>query len=178
MVLAKYFDQQATIQSSKFQEKTIVELGAGCGLVGISIAKLFPSSKILITDLGPLVPLIEKNIKLNGLDSSQVIAQEYFWGNEIPDSIQADVIVASDCVWVPYLVEPFVSALEKWANPSTLVLIAYQERSQISQNSFIEKAQQKFDISSIPPEEMHPRYTDSRIHILQLRRKNHPKDET
>lgn len=51
--------------------KTCLELGSGNGLVGILISKVFAISKVVITDLSSHINLIERNVKLNKMDSQR-----------------------------------------------------------------------------------------------------------
>ena len=46
--------------------EAVLELGAGTGLVGLAARKLFGAKKLLLTDLPPLCPLLEANLRLNG----------------------------------------------------------------------------------------------------------------
>lgn len=46
----------------------VVELGAGPGLAGLMLAKL--GARVAITDIARVLPLIEENIRLNGLSSA------------------------------------------------------------------------------------------------------------
>ena len=48
---------------SFFVDKNIIELGAGCGLTGMLVAKL--GGNVTITDRENLVPLIEENVNSN-----------------------------------------------------------------------------------------------------------------
>jgi len=60
--------------------KRVIELGAGCGLIGIVLKKLFPSTHVTITDKKELIPLIRKNLELNGLhDTPSIEVRELEW---------------------------------------------------------------------------------------------------
>jgi hypothetical protein len=70
-----------------------VELGAGCSLLGIALAKYLqrispapagsgdPTSHVSCTDLSSQVPLIRDNITLNHLDPQQISAGELDWSS-------------------------------------------------------------------------------------------------
>jgi len=40
----------------------ILELGAGCGIVGITLSSYFPTSQVLLTDLPEATEIIERNL--------------------------------------------------------------------------------------------------------------------
>lgn len=50
-----------------WQEKDIVELGAGTGVLSLALASLLPAAKIIATDIEPLLPILKANIELNGM---------------------------------------------------------------------------------------------------------------
>uniref|UniRef100_A0A915N0E7 Complex 1 LYR protein domain-containing protein n=1 Tax=Meloidogyne javanica TaxID=6303 RepID=A0A915N0E7_MELJA len=87
--------------------KYILELGAGCGLVGILLAKQFylnknKEIKLILSDSDNFVlELLNKNIKLNfgneNIEDNLIIESKYLdWTNFIPNDLPpADVIVAS-----------------------------------------------------------------------------------
>ncbi|PNS19563.1 Protein-lysine N-methyltransferase rrg1 [Sphaceloma murrayae] len=92
MVLAKHLLRQKEITGS------ILELGAGGGLVGLAVA-LHHRVSVHITDQQPMLHLMRKNIELNHLDD-QVTASVYDWGSPRPDAISPpDVLLAADCVY-------------------------------------------------------------------------------
>jgi predicted nicotinamide N-methyase len=47
---------------------SIIELGSGPGLAGLLAAKL--GGRVVITDKGVVLPLIQENIQLNGLSAT------------------------------------------------------------------------------------------------------------
>lgn len=51
---------------------TIIELGSGPGLAGLLAAKL--GAQVVITDKDVVLPLIEENIKLNGISATPTAA--------------------------------------------------------------------------------------------------------
>jgi predicted nicotinamide N-methyase len=78
---------------AKKQNLIAVELGAGCSLLGIALAKYLqritpsttnseaPPSHVSCTDLASQVPLIRENIALNHLDPQHVSASELDWSS-------------------------------------------------------------------------------------------------
>jgi len=61
-----------------FDNKKILELGSGNGLVGILLEKIFQPSAVLITDIAEHIQLIDHNIKLNNLTTSRVESLDWF----------------------------------------------------------------------------------------------------
>jgi len=64
-------------EKSSLIGKRIVELGSGTGIVGIGAAVL--GAKVVITDMGPMIGLMELNVSENKLTSDQCEAKELTW---------------------------------------------------------------------------------------------------
>ncbi|KAF2662277.1 hypothetical protein K491DRAFT_585652 [Lophiostoma macrostomum CBS 122681] len=111
MVLSKYMLRK---NKDELSRKSIVELGAGGGLVGLALAlHLQPAANLTtihITDQIPMVSLMNQNISLNNLSSSAT-ATIYDWGTPPPPGIPQlpDIILAADCVYF----EPAFPLLQK-----------------------------------------------------------------
>ena len=59
--MAKYIEKNFDLT-----EKTLVELGAGCGFTACHLAHKFPDlNSIITTDTETVLPLIQKNIEVN-----------------------------------------------------------------------------------------------------------------
>ena len=81
--------------------KAVLELGSGIGAVGLG-ARVHGASNVTVTDVEEVVPLLEANVKLNGLDCVEALALD--WSRPLPAAIAAnppDLILASDVVYDP-----------------------------------------------------------------------------
>ena len=63
---------------------TVVELGCGTGLAGLLLAKAVPDLCVSLTDLPPLMPLLNRNIQRN-FQSSHIISQKSGPSNALND---------------------------------------------------------------------------------------------
>lgn len=87
-----------------FQGKTVIELGAGAGLPGLTAA-LLGASRVFLTDVRQLLPGLEKNVEANGF-KERVEVKELVWGSdeslsEITVSNKFDVVLMSDVFFDP-----------------------------------------------------------------------------
>ena len=116
--------------SSKYliEGKKLIELGSGTGIAGIAVASLRPS-KLILTDLPEVVPLIEENIRLNRMLIAKASGEEplmgmgcdveacaYSWGSTTFPChdgimIEYDTIVASDVIYDPLGYQPLYDSL-------------------------------------------------------------------
>ncbi|KAA6422578.1 MAG: methyltransferase 21A [Trebouxia sp. A1-2] len=91
IVMSKYFERW----DGRWVGKKCLDLSAGCGLVGIVLARL--GADVVLTDLLPNLPLLADNCKANVPEdaSGSVIVKEHRWGERLADlGGPFDVIVA------------------------------------------------------------------------------------
>jgi Lysine methyltransferase len=120
------------------QSKNVLELGAGCGLVGLA-AGVLGARQVLMTDLPYALPNMQVNAMrhaeaYNKAGCELVVCAPLDWHH--PPSLQElgvvmnvdspwipDLILVADCVWMQELVEPLLSTIQrltaKSAHPCT-----------------------------------------------------------
>ncbi|OMJ81090.1 hypothetical protein SteCoe_18501 [Stentor coeruleus] len=100
------------------EEKRVLELGAGTGLVGIYVAKN-KGCKMVITDGNEeSVELIKENAKINSVN---IIAEKFLWGGP---AIESDIILGSDIIYSRSMVLPLLSTIKATLAPSAICLLA------------------------------------------------------
>lgn len=107
--------------------KRVLELGAGVGLVSIVAAHLGASS-CCATDQAHVVPPLARNVAANGV-SHVVRTLPFKWGIDPPPLVDADVVLAADCVYSPQLAPIFARALSQCLMPTASAIIASKVRS-------------------------------------------------
>lgn len=119
-----------TPRSSRLQA---VELGAGCGIVGIALATMLPNCDVLLTDLPEVEEIVTHNVQAaSPQPSSQIRFQTLDWDEPPPDlfSQPIDLILVSDCTYnadsLPTLVSVLVQLVR--TSPEALVLVALKRR--------------------------------------------------
>lgn len=142
-------DGLAILKNALFlvQQRNILELGAGTGIVALTLAALISIksmssrgySHIITTDLESAMPLLEHNISTNAhlFQDTRPTAVVLDWDNEtLPDSIQAfnegfDVIVMADVTYntasFPSLVRTLAQVMRLGTKPP-MVLMGYKQR--------------------------------------------------
>ncbi|KAF7636448.1 EF-hand domain-containing protein [Meloidogyne graminicola] len=136
---------------SLFNSKCILELGSGCGLVGISLAKQLIKEnkeiKIILSDSDSLViEQLKENVKLNfgkDLNNRFNIEVKYLdWTNFIPKDLpSADIIIASDIIYDPIILPQLVQLLHYLLlnnqNSFPIIIIACTIRNQTTLEYFL-----------------------------------------
>ena len=80
-VLADTMQQPSHFAEDHWRAKSVVELGSGCGLCGLMAAAL-GASRVLLTDLPPLLPLLRRNCDANRhvCGESELSVRSLEWG--------------------------------------------------------------------------------------------------
>nr|XP_015205619.1 PREDICTED: protein-lysine methyltransferase METTL21D [Lepisosteus oculatus] len=144
IVLAKYLETEQFYQPSEgintWANKTVLELGAGTGVVGLMAATL--GARVTVTDLEDLQPLLELNIRdhLPLVRTGSVKAKVLKWGGDVTEFLPPpDFLLMADCIYVFF-------------RPCAEQLLL-----------------QDFEAKEIPLEKQDPEYSSEDIHILLLR---------
>ncbi|KAJ5081419.1 hypothetical protein NUU61_009683 [Penicillium alfredii] len=169
MVLAKYLLCQ---HRSNLSDKTIVELGAGGGLVGLAVARgcEIGQPPIYVTDQEPMLPLMEANIQLNCL-SSTVSATVFNWGEPEPENFpEPDVILAADCVYFEPAFPLLISTLKGLLGPRSVCYFCFKRRRRADLR-FMKMAKKVFDIQEIDDDPDAKTYNRENIFLYTLRAK-------
>ncbi|KAI7871981.1 putative methyltransferase-domain-containing protein [Mucor mucedo] len=159
-------------EGSLFKDKTIIEIGAGTGLVGLAVAKICPDLKqLIITDQIAMMNLMQENTKLNNL-GHLVKPKILNWGEEIDQEfLEADVILASDCI---YMEEAFIPLIETFfaltTNKNAIIYLMYRKRRNADKR-FFQMAKKKFEFTDIMDDPNRDVYTRRGFRLFAVKRK-------
>ncbi|TID27454.1 S-adenosyl-L-methionine-dependent methyltransferase [Venturia nashicola] len=125
---------EQTLSAATYKRLHVIELGSGCGIVGITLAQTIPDCNILLTDLPEAAEIAQRNIEnVFPAMGSSVSFQSLNWEDPLPKKVQArtyDLIMLADCTYnsdsSPALVRT-LSALQK-KSPKAVILIAMKVR--------------------------------------------------
>eukprot|EP00026_Physarum_polycephalum_P015444 Phypoly_transcript_16127.p1 GENE.Phypoly_transcript_16127~~Phypoly_transcript_16127.p1 ORF type:complete len:240 (+),score=13.95 Phypoly_transcript_16127:55-720(+) len=167
IALSKYLEKVERESVGTFRDKRVIELGSGCGLVGIIAARL--GANVTLTDVGGLVTQLAHNINANHLGGNAK-ARELFWGTDVTEFLPPfDYILASDVTWVTHLVEPLVKTMSDLSSDKTQILMSLEHRSKITEDLLFEMLlKYKFSYKIIPHEEHDHHFSDPAIDIYLI----------
>lgn len=120
-------------------QSRVLELGAGCGIIGITLASVCPGAEVIMTDLPEAEEIVKHNISKNVLgckncDRIMTVAyQNLDWSDTLDSSVgnaKWDLIVAGDVTYnsdvAPDLVATMVDCLKY--NKDAPILVAMKIR--------------------------------------------------
>ncbi|PQE20985.1 UPF0665 family protein [Rutstroemia sp. NJR-2017a BBW] len=112
-----------------------LELGAGCGIVGVTLGTVFRdvTRKILLTDLSEASEILEHNLALSTLSESKISHKVLDWSEPLPEFVQKELwnlVLVADCTYNPDVVPDLVATLKrvKVGNEGVLILLAMKVR--------------------------------------------------
>lgn len=148
-----------------------MELGAGTGIVGLALSKLVPSSKVYITDIPQIMPLIEKGIRINELTNAT--PETLVWGERLP-ALDSDpsVLLLADCVYYEPSFQPLVDTLVELTDRYTIneILFTYKKRRRADKH-FFKMLAKRFKCSQVTDDPDAESYNSDNISLFTLERR-------
>jgi Lysine methyltransferase len=123
-----------TLAIAKKRRLSCIELGTGCGIVGLGLAQALPNCDILLTDLPEAEDFVKQNMLATRPASNTVISFEAVdWEKDLPISVSSkefDLILVADCTYNPSSVPSLVRVLATLVARSrnAIVLLAHKVR--------------------------------------------------
>ncbi|KAJ1447561.1 putative methyltransferase-domain-containing protein [Pelagophyceae sp. CCMP2097] len=138
----------------------IVELGSGCGLVGLGLAAKNAEALVVLTDPQVATQLsadaetdtlafLRRNVELNGLGNSS--AEKLLWGRKDAAAFRDafgpfDLVVGSDLLYAP---DHYGALLETMLELKAPVVLGYQHRH-AGEQRFLDLASKHFEAETTP----------------------------
>ncbi|KAK1878325.1 Protein-lysine N-methyltransferase EEF2KMT [Dissostichus eleginoides] len=115
---ALFLTEWALEHRQAFSGRTVLELGSGVGLTGITICRSCSPKRFVFSDCHPRVlQTLENNVRLNAVTQREpppVTVQELDWSTATEEQvalIEADTVIAADVVYDPEVAESLVKLL-------------------------------------------------------------------
>ncbi|KAK5000941.1 hypothetical protein LTR66_000287 [Elasticomyces elasticus] len=122
------------LASAAYRKLNVLELGCGCGVVGISLAQIIPDCNVVLTDLPEVTEIVQRNIAcMKPALSSEVSFMPLDWDAPLPSAVSGrifNLIVVAECIYntdsIPPLVRTIAALLAK--SPRAVVVVATKVR--------------------------------------------------
>ncbi|KAI9502358.1 Ribosomal protein lysine methyltransferase [Coemansia spiralis] len=172
VIMSEVFAQRSSVAGDgrwDISQTNVVELGSGCGLVGLVLHQL-GARRVVLTDQLRMMKVLNKNVekcritpnkkqkKIAAVDPV-LFATEYLWGKPLEDMAitkePIDMVVVSDCVYhegiVPLLVKTLVDVCRSRTDGvPTAVVIGQELRSDLVHQAFVEALLSSFVVYRVP----------------------------
>ncbi|KAF2290243.1 hypothetical protein GH714_005156 [Hevea brasiliensis] len=175
VVLGKFLEHAVDSKLLMLQGKKVVELGAGCGLVGCIAALL--GAQVTLTDLPDRLRLLKKNIESNLRDGDlrgSAVVRELVWGNEPDQDLVEpvpDYILGSDVIYSEEAVMDLLDTLMQLCGIQTTIFLAGELRNDTVLECFLEAAMKNFVVGRVEQTQWHPDYWSCRMVLYVLTKK-------
>ncbi|EPX74670.1 methyltransferase [Schizosaccharomyces octosporus yFS286] len=118
----------------------VLELGAGCGILGISVASKYPNASVCMTDLEDALGILQLNIFENRhLLHNNISTDVFVWSSQIPPKLQKrwDYILMSDVMYNDSSFSSLEAALKSLMQSQTRLFVSYKKRHE-NEKSFMD----------------------------------------
>ena len=142
--------------------KSVVELGAGCGLPGF-LAGLLGAAPCVLTDIEETVELLEENLESNAPHlpdgGARVTTEELDWTEaehlaRFADRAPFDFVLCADTIYETECVRPFLAVLDALSGPDTTIVFAHpNERVKEASELFWTLMPERYVCTKVPPRE-------------------------
>lgn len=125
---------KSLLHIAQFELINVIELGSGCGLVGIALATLRHKCHILLTDLPDAMDILDYNISRSKPALESIIEHRVLdWSEPLPVTIieqQYDLILVSECTYNENSIPALGKTLSALAaqSPAAIVVLATKVR--------------------------------------------------
>lgn len=130
------------LAASALQGFTVLELGSGCGIVGLQVARLYPKSSVLLTDLPEAMGILDYNLMRAQLAENSTLKKDLLnWYEELPEPVTKghfDLILVSDCTYNSDTIPALVNTLAALAarSPHALIVVSMKARHESEESFF------------------------------------------
>lgn len=167
--------------SATYRRLNVIELGAGCGTVGISLAQSVPDCDVLLTDLPEVTELIEANIaRMRPAMSSHARFEPLDWLRPLPEKLQnrnTNLIIVSECTYNTDTLEPLVGILLQLLvrSPKAVIVVSTKTRHdseaaffELMKNAgIVEEGRMRLPLSGQPGSGYADSATDVGLHVFR-----------
>lgn len=169
--------------SATYRRLNAIELGCGCGTVGIALAQSIPDCDVLLTDLPEVDSLVAANIaRLNPAMNSKVAFHSLDWEAPLPKAVHSrnhDLIIVSECTYNTDTLQPLVNTLQALVtrSPKAVVIVSTKTRHDseaaffdlMKEAEFAQDGSMRMPLPGVPGSGYADWATDVGIHVFHGR---------
>lgn len=172
-VLAEYLSRVQPL--GLWRGQRVVELGAGTGVAGISLARR--GAHVVSTDLPHVTPLLRLNAEANvlgpGAGHGAIEVVDHAWGSGDTASVLAplpgqecDVLIGADVTYEEDVIPLLLKSIRALCSPHTVLYLAYKKRGLGEGRVGALLEEQGFHVSTVAAEFLHPEYQEAGVYTI------------
>mmetsp|Transcript_38840 Transcript_38840/g.99302 ORF Transcript_38840/g.99302 Transcript_38840/m.99302 type:complete len:337 (+) Transcript_38840:250-1260(+) len=172
--LVRVFEHE--LEPGMLYGKRAIELGCGCGVLGIAIAVLSQGkAQVILTDHDVrALEMAKLNVELNNL-SHCVQVRRLVWGSSVASLVQNgcfDLILGSDIIYHPHCLPELHKTMSELSGPASTILMAHEHRQPALEQRFYTDAAAKhgFKCDRIKRRYLDRREDSSLMSVYQLKK--------
>jgi len=173
VVLAKYLERRCELNCNSLNGKTVIEIGAGCGIPGI-VACTLGAKEVILTDIPRVLDHLKENAKRNLMNENKKFSVlELSWGKTGLEQFAKpfDIILGADIIYHHKTVVPMLQTAHHLAHDDTEFLLAFEEHVSDAAEFFWKKVPDYFEVQKLPASELDSFYQDDEISVFRLKKK-------
>ncbi|TPX63364.1 hypothetical protein SpCBS45565_g06645 [Spizellomyces sp. 'palustris'] len=169
-----------------FSEKTVLELGSGTGLVGIS-AWIAAAKLVILTDISDTLELTRRNVETNSericasrpamrYAKNSIQVMPLTWGETDRSQYKftsdyPDYIFGSDIIYLKDIFNALCQTLQAFSDPNTRIFLAYKQRGLMESDFFAIARDMGFDVQKVARNKINLEFRSSPEYIIVEMRK-------
>ncbi|XP_030808365.1 protein N-lysine methyltransferase METTL21A [Camarhynchus parvulus] len=167
VVLCAYLEMEGI----DLRDRSVIELGAGTGLLGIVVTLL--GARVTITDRAAALELLESNVQANLPPElrPRAVVKELTWGKDLDNFSPGafDLILGADIVYLEETFAELLQTLEHLCSEQTVILLSCRIRYE-RDLKFLRMLRERFSVSEV-------HYDSSKdVHIYKAQRDSRKDD--
>jgi predicted nicotinamide N-methyase len=143
-VLLAYFEKKLAKTISGSSDNWL-ELGSGCGLIGIALFKMSKELSVTLTDQQDILRLLHQNVSRNCGSSSRAKVVRLSWGCEEDmtafSSTAFKYVVGTDIIFCHELIPDLIKTLAVLSQKGTDIIIGHEIRDKAVYDDFIKQVE-------------------------------------
>ena len=179
-LLARYLENKTDFPDKFWSSKRCVELGTGCGLVGL-VAWLL-NADVVLTDLEEILTHTRKCLDHNlekfqqlgivGEHRNTITTKSLLWGSEDCKKLNGpfDIILGSDIIYQPEYAEDLIKTLDVLSGDQTLILVSYKRRGLGEEKFFDILSEYSFCATEVSKDRHPPDFESSEYKIIKIKK--------
>ncbi|KND03811.1 uncharacterized protein SPPG_01267 [Spizellomyces punctatus DAOM BR117] len=180
-ILAKFISEHLSLEG-----KTVLELGSGTGLIGIS-AWIAAAKLVILTDISDTLELTKRNVETNsqricasapatGHAKNSIQVMSLTWGETDRSQYKftsdyPDYIFGSDIVYLKDTFNALCQTLHAFSGPNTRIFLAYKKRGLMESDFFAIARDMGFDVQKVARNKIYVEFRSSLEYIIVEMRK-------